>query len=191
MESFDEAHRAARCAEGAGRRPRDRRLRHRLLVAPLPAAAARSNPMKIEKSFVDGIGLPGEEPDLLRAIIDLAQHLRPTGRGRGDRAAGAARAVARARMRARAGPSARRAPRRRRRRCPPVPRRPARRAVRQRQATRRRARRLRSSDRSIVARIESYSPGRIVIDGVEHHTDVIVLPDRVLGTGGGATATRL
>ena len=32
-----------------------------------------------------------------------------------------------------------------------------------------------------MARIESYSPGRIVIDGVEHHTDVIVLPDRVLG----------
>jgi diguanylate cyclase (GGDEF)-like protein len=28
--------------------------------------------MKIEKSFVDGIGRPGEEPDLLRAIIDLA-----------------------------------------------------------------------------------------------------------------------
>jgi len=32
-----------------------------------------------------------------------------------------------------------------------------------------------------VARIENYSPGRIVIDGVEHHADVIVLPDRVLG----------
>ncbi|HKQ16908.1 MAG TPA: EAL domain-containing protein [Solirubrobacterales bacterium] len=28
--------------------------------------------MKIEKSFVGGIGWPGEEPDLLRAIIDLA-----------------------------------------------------------------------------------------------------------------------
>jgi diguanylate cyclase (GGDEF)-like protein len=28
--------------------------------------------MKIEKSFVDGIGRPDEEPDLLRAIIDLA-----------------------------------------------------------------------------------------------------------------------
>jgi EAL domain-containing protein (putative c-di-GMP-specific phosphodiesterase class I) len=28
--------------------------------------------MKIEKSFVEGIGRPGEEPDLLRAIIDLA-----------------------------------------------------------------------------------------------------------------------
>ena len=28
--------------------------------------------MKIEKSFVDGIGQPGEERDLLRAIIDLA-----------------------------------------------------------------------------------------------------------------------
>jgi hypothetical protein len=31
-----------------------------------------------------------------------------------------------------------------------------------------------------VARIESYSPGRIVIDGVELHRDVIVLPDRLL-----------
>ena len=28
--------------------------------------------MKIEKSFVDGIGRPDEEPDLLRAIVDLA-----------------------------------------------------------------------------------------------------------------------
>jgi len=32
-----------------------------------------------------------------------------------------------------------------------------------------------------VARLENYSPGRIVVDGVEHRTDVIVLPDRVLG----------
>jgi hypothetical protein len=31
-----------------------------------------------------------------------------------------------------------------------------------------------------VARIESYSPGRVVVDGVEHHRDLIVLPDRVL-----------
>jgi hypothetical protein len=31
-----------------------------------------------------------------------------------------------------------------------------------------------------VARIESYSPGRVVVDGVELHRDVIVLPDRVL-----------
>ena len=31
-----------------------------------------------------------------------------------------------------------------------------------------------------MARIESYTPGRIVIDGVEFHRDVIVLPDRVL-----------
>jgi hypothetical protein len=31
-----------------------------------------------------------------------------------------------------------------------------------------------------VARIESYSPGRAVIDGVERHRDFIVLPDRVL-----------
>jgi EAL domain-containing protein (putative c-di-GMP-specific phosphodiesterase class I) len=29
--------------------------------------------MKIEKSFVDGIGRVGEEPDLLRAIVDLAE----------------------------------------------------------------------------------------------------------------------
>lgn len=31
-----------------------------------------------------------------------------------------------------------------------------------------------------MARIESYSPGRVVVDGVEHHRDLIVLPDRVL-----------
>jgi diguanylate cyclase (GGDEF)-like protein len=32
--------------------------------------------MKIEQSFVDGIGRPGEEPDLLRAIIDIARIFR-------------------------------------------------------------------------------------------------------------------
>jgi len=31
-----------------------------------------------------------------------------------------------------------------------------------------------------VARIESYSPGRAVLDGVERNRDLIVLPDRVL-----------
>ena len=31
-----------------------------------------------------------------------------------------------------------------------------------------------------MARIESYSPGRVVVDGVELRRDVIVLPDRVL-----------
>jgi hypothetical protein len=31
-----------------------------------------------------------------------------------------------------------------------------------------------------VARIESYSPGHVVVDGVELNRDVIVLPDRVL-----------
>jgi hypothetical protein len=31
-----------------------------------------------------------------------------------------------------------------------------------------------------VARIESYSPGRIVVDGVAFNRDIIVLPDRVL-----------
>ncbi len=31
-----------------------------------------------------------------------------------------------------------------------------------------------------MARIESYSPGRAVIDGVERNRDLIVLPDRVL-----------
>ena len=44
----------------------------------------------------------------------------------------------------------------------------------------RRAHRLRSSRRPIVARIENYSPGRVVIDGVELNRDVIVLPNRVL-----------
>ena len=36
--------------------------------------------------------------------------------------------------------------------------------------------RLRSSRRPIVARIENYSPGRVVVDGVELNRDVIVLP---------------
>ena len=31
-----------------------------------------------------------------------------------------------------------------------------------------------------MARIENYSPGRVVIDGVELNRDVIVLPNRVL-----------
>ena len=31
-----------------------------------------------------------------------------------------------------------------------------------------------------MARIESYSPGRVVVDGVELNRDVIVLPGRVL-----------
>ncbi len=31
-----------------------------------------------------------------------------------------------------------------------------------------------------MARIESYSPGRVVVDGVELNRDVIVLPNRVL-----------
>jgi hypothetical protein len=30
------------------------------------------------------------------------------------------------------------------------------------------------------ARIEGYRPGRVVVDGVEHTRDVIVLPDRVV-----------
>ena len=31
------------------------------------------------------------------------------------------------------------------------------------------------------ARIEGYRPGRVVVDGVEHTRDVIVLPERVVG----------
>src|SRR3954451_17895399 len=44
----------------------------------------------------------------------------------------------------------------------------------------RRHHRLRSSRRPIVARIENYSPGSVVVDGVELNRDVIVLPNRVL-----------
>ncbi len=32
-----------------------------------------------------------------------------------------------------------------------------------------------------MPRIEGYSPGRVVVDGVEHTRDVIVLPNRVVG----------
>ena len=33
----------------------------------------------------------------------------------------------------------------------------------------------------LVARIEQYSFGRVVVDGEQHSRDVIVLPDRVVG----------
>jgi hypothetical protein len=32
-----------------------------------------------------------------------------------------------------------------------------------------------------MPRIEGYSPGHVVVDGVEHTRDVIVLPNRVIG----------
>ncbi len=32
-----------------------------------------------------------------------------------------------------------------------------------------------------MPRIEGYTPGRVLVDGVEHTRDVIVLPDRVVG----------
>ena len=32
-----------------------------------------------------------------------------------------------------------------------------------------------------MPRIEDYSPGHVVVDGVEHNRDVIVLPNRVVG----------
>ena len=32
-----------------------------------------------------------------------------------------------------------------------------------------------------MPRIERYRPGRVLVDGVEHTRDVIVLPDRVVG----------
>lgn len=32
-----------------------------------------------------------------------------------------------------------------------------------------------------MARIEGYDPGRVVVDGIEHRRDLIVLPDRVVG----------
>ena len=170
---------ALRPSGSRGRAP-DRRFRHRLsslrYLRRFPLDA-----IKIDQSFVDGIGLPRRGARPAPRHHRPREHLRPAGRGRGDRAPGAARAAARARMRARL-----------RAICSPSPSTPPARMPScsgsacsaghlERQATRRRARRLRSSDRSIVARIESYSPGRIVVDGVEHHTDVIVLPDRVLG----------
>ena len=173
-------HRGGRCPEGAGRRPRDRRLRHRLLLPPLPPAAA-------PRSDEDREIVRRRDRPARRGARPAPRHHRPRATSsaygswpRGSSARSSASGCSSS------DASSRRAI------CSPSPSTPPARMPScsasacsagrpERQATRRRARRLRSSDRSIVARIESYSPGRIVIDGVEHHTDVIVLPDRVLG----------
>ena len=139
--------------------------------------------LKIEKSFVDGIGEPDDEPALLRAIVDLAEHLRPHGDRGGNRAARAAGATARAGLRSGPGSPALRAAL-----AQPTPTRSCSASVfwadplppAQGRPGARRHHRLRSSRRPIVARIENYSPGRVVVDGVELNRDVIVLPNRVL-----------
>ena len=71
--------------QGARRAARARRLRHRLLVARLPASDLPVDMLKIDRSFVDGLG-DGEATPVVEAIIELAQRARRAHGGRGHRA---------------------------------------------------------------------------------------------------------
>ena len=89
-----------------GRRPRAGRLRHRLLLAARPAGAAA---VKIDRSFVGGLGRTRGDTAIVAAIVSLAARAGHRRDRRGRRARGAGGTAARARLPARAGLSVRRA----------------------------------------------------------------------------------
>ncbi len=100
--------------EGPRRADRHRRLRHRLLVAQLPAARAVRHPQ--DRPGVRGGSAPRRPADHPRPHDHGPRpHARPHRHRRGHRGAGGARRAARPRLRARAG----HALRQRRRRRPP------------------------------------------------------------------------
>ena len=83
--------------------------------------------LKIDRSFVAGLGRDEEDSAIVAAIVQMAQTLGLIGDRGGRRAARAARAAARARLRPRAGPADRRADAGRARRAADgAPRRPCR-----------------------------------------------------------------
>ena len=74
MDDTDGACDDAAPAQGARRPHRDRRLRHRLLVAGLPARASR-RPAQDRPLFVDGLGDDERRHRAGRAIVDLGRSL--------------------------------------------------------------------------------------------------------------------
>ena len=96
--------RAAAAAQGARRAARDRRLRHRVLVAELPAALPDRHPQ--DREAVRGGSGPGSGPLGAGASHRRAgRHAQAPDDRRGDRAGGAAGGTDRARLYARAGAS--------------------------------------------------------------------------------------
>ena len=77
MHDVDGAIGDAARAHGARRAPRDRRLRHRLLVAQLPAARSRSTSSRSTEPFVDGVDRAAEAALVVRMIIELGRDARP------------------------------------------------------------------------------------------------------------------
>ena len=57
------------------RRPQPGRLRHRLLVAGAPQAAARSRELKVDRSFVQRMTSDADDAVIVRSIVDLAHSL--------------------------------------------------------------------------------------------------------------------
>ena len=55
-----------------GRRHRDRRLRHGLLVDELPEALSRSPSLKIDRSFVTDLATNPADAGIVRAIVEMA-----------------------------------------------------------------------------------------------------------------------
>ena len=75
LDDVDAAWSHAARGQGARRQPGPRRLRHRLLVAHLPAPRSASTCSSIDKSFIDGLGASREDTTIVEHVIGMAKAL--------------------------------------------------------------------------------------------------------------------